>query len=214
MKLSLIIIPLFAFLAIIVMGAIGSGLRETNPSSSGLLMILTMSMVYIPIIICSIISAKYAKRLNRSPAAWVLANIFLPFISPIILAITKPLNPPTPYTAPMPIETDRQQKEEITEDSIGKIQGFCEKCTLETTDEIPGNINSVNGIGTMLMGTRWSQKGLNPCPQCQSVVQIKWFTFGFGIKPLGTYRIRYLKQGIMNSKFFGRRLKNDQYRLR
>ena len=88
-------------------------------------------------------------------------------------------------------------------------EGFCEKCISQTTDEHPGTVYSLNAIGTMLMGTRWNPKGLDPCPDCGSVVQKKWYTFGVGIKPLGTYRILYLKKGLMESDFLGRRLKDD-----
>lgn len=87
--------------------------------------------------------------------------------------------------------------------------GFCEKCLSETTDEFPGTISSVNAIGTMLMGSRWNPKGIDPCPNCGSVIQKKWITFGVGIIALGTYRILYFKKGITESDFIGRRLKND-----
>jgi len=60
-----------------------------------------------------------------------------------------------------------------------------------------------------LMGTRWSSRGLDPCPACGSVVQGKWSTFGFGVTKLGSYRILYTKRGITKTRYFGRRLLSD-----
>ena len=88
-------------------------------------------------------------------------------------------------------------------------EGFCSTCLSETTDEAPGKVYSLNAIGTMLMGTRWNPKGTQLCPNCGSVVQQKWVTFGVGIVPLGTYRILYLRKGFMENDFVGRRLRND-----
>jgi hypothetical protein len=44
------------------------------------------------------------------------------------------------------------------------------------------------------------------------VIQQKWMTFGIGLAPLGTYRILYLRKGLMESDFLGRRLKDDPVR--
>ena len=60
------------------------------------------------------------------------------------------------------------------------------------------------------MGTRWNPKGTQLCPNCGSqCISKKWVTFGVGIVPLGTYRILYLRKGLMESDFVGRRLRND-----
>ena len=91
-----------------------------------------------------------------------------------------------------------------------KLQdGFCERCLAQTIEESPGTVYSLNGIGTMLMGSRWRVKGKEECLDCGSVIQHKWMTFGIGIAPLGTYRILYLRQGLMESDFLGRRLRDD-----
>ena len=213
MKWSLIIIPLAAFGSIIVLASVSAASGGSATATSRTMMGITLAVIYGSIILCAIISARYARRLNRSAGGWVLANIFLPFISPIALGMAKPAPAPAPYSPPAGNESSAPGQSQ-DERAVMELEGFCEQCIRETTDESPGNVSATNGIGTMLMGTRWSQKGLHPCPRCGSVIQTKWVTFGFGIKPLGTYRIRYLKKGFINSRFFGRRLKNDPCRIR
>jgi uncharacterized RDD family membrane protein YckC len=101
-----------------------------------------------------------------------------------------------------------------TKQQFAMSVGFCDRCIAQTTSETPGNIHSVNGIGTMLSASRWYSKEADRCSQCGSVVQIKWISFGVGLKPLGTYRVLYVKKGVSGftaSRFFARRLANDPF---
>lgn len=62
--------------------------------------------------------------------------------------------------------------------------GFCHRCWTETTDESPGWLVRVLGIGPMLLVDR------DPCPDCGSFVARKWFCVVLPIVPLGWYRVR------------------------
>ena len=79
----------------------------------------------------------------------------------------------------------------------------------QTADESTGTLYTLNGIGTMLSGTRWNPRGLAPCPSCGSVIQIKWFGIAFGIRALGTYRVLYTRPEAFSGRFIARRLKDD-----
>jgi len=208
-KLLLIFIPILSLCGLIATAILTS---EPGQPPSDFSTICGLSMLFAPLIICTVLSITYAKHLNRSPFVWGLAAFFFPHFAPIILAFVKPLNKPSINRFETDNQNNQRIEDDITDDSIGQIQGFCEDCISETTDESPGNANTINGIGTMLMGTRFFQKGLNPCSKCHSVIQTKWFTIGFGVNPLGTYRILYTKKGIITDKYHGRRLKNDPYR--
>ena len=43
-------------------------------------------------------------------------------------------------------------------------------------------------------------------------VQQTWMAFGIGVKPLGTYRILYLRKDLMEDDLLSRRLKADPVR--
>ena len=64
---------------------------------------------------------------------------------------------------------------------------FCANCVAETTMEGPGDMRTVNGIGTVLRGDD------RRCPTCHSVAQQKWFQFiVLPVIPMDRYRILYL----------------------
>src|ERR1700730_5141303 len=46
---------------------------------------------------------------------------------------------------------------------------FCEYCVAETTDETPGDISTLNGIGRQFYGSA------APCPECASVIRTLWW---------------------------------------
>ena len=80
-------------------------------------------------------------------------------------------------------------------------EGFCQECLAQTTDESPGFVFTINWLGIRLLG------GGDPCPACGSIVQRKWICLVMPIVPLGRYRVVYLGQGFMSTRFVGRRLK-------
>lgn len=212
-KFLLIILPLISLISITL--GVYLTKRPSFVSSSSEIddfgPIMFLSLLYIPIMVCWVLSGVYAKKLKRSVPGWVMGSFFLPIIVPFILAFKKPIkiysieNQQTPNMGST--EQRKYNNDENENDAIDF--GFCKKCIEETTPESPGNVNTLNGVGTMLMGSRWSQKGKKPCPECSSVIQTKWVTFGIGLFTMGTYRILYTKKGILTSKFYGRRLKSD-----
>lgn len=61
---------------------------------------------------------------------------------------------------------------------------YCQACLQQTSDESPGDMNRMNGIGRGFGGA--GQR----CPRCRSVVRRVWFTFFFvPLIPLGQYRV-------------------------
>lgn len=154
------------------------------------------------------LSGVLAAQTGRSILGWIFLATFVPIIGPIILASLRSrmrLDSASSPVAAAPRGADTAARLDPT-DNPG---GFCPRCLSETTDETPGNMNTFNGIGTTLMGTRWRTRGLHLCPACGSVVQTKWVAFGFGVKPLGTYRVIYTKRGLTTSRLFARRLRDD-----
>ena len=65
--------------------------------------------------------------------------------------------------------------------------GFCERCTLATTEASAGGTFVMNGFGTRLYGSS------EPCGICGSVQQTKFVTALYvPLIPLGAYRVKYL----------------------
>ncbi len=176
------------------------------PARFGMIVILAF------IIASAILSGFLSHRLGRAVPLWVIGALFVPIFCPLILAFLNKV-PNTSYTPPArtSVEAGPVQAADAPDGTVPAftVQGFCQRCVAETTDESPGSVSTINGIGTALQGTRWKSKGLDPCPYCGSVVQQKWRMFGFPVKPLGSYRILYVKQGLLGSRYYGRRLKND-----
>jgi hypothetical protein len=196
-------------IALFAVIAIGAGIAiagEALPriGADRRIALLLTSAFFLPWIVQAVLAGVLAGKLNRNSAGWVIGSIFLPFIVPFFLVFMKGKEPAMKSRPPVSaaIATDPEFKG-------FNEQGFCWRCVGETSEEAPGNVSSFNGIGTALMGTRWTTRGLDPCPACGSVVQSKWRTFGFGISKIGTYRIIYTKRGFTSSRFFGRRLLSD-----
>lgn len=80
--------------------------------------------------------------------------------------------------------------------------GFCQKCCAQTTDESPGNTQTINLVfGNRLMGH------LDRCNICGSVLQAIWFWFVIPIFPIGKYRVIYLERGMFTGRYIGRKLR-------
>ena len=86
-------------------------------------------------------------------------------------------------------------------------KGFCEKCIAETTEQSVGGGTRFNGIGTAL-GVPYRK---SKCPECNSVIQQKWFYLLFPLLPRGKFRIIMVrdkqKLGEQTHFFLSRRLK-------
>lgn len=76
--------------------------------------------------------------------------------------------------------------------------GFCRRCREETEPTSSGSVATLNGVGTRLLG------GRGRCRVCDSVVQTKYFCFGFPLVPLGRYRVRY----VTPTEYLSRRLRD------
>ncbi len=202
LRIPLAVIQILSFGALIAVTELAPGAgRGADPGARNWIMAAFLGSI----VVSAVLSGILAVRLKRAAPVWVIGSIFIPFLVPFILAFMKEA-PDARYVAP-----DRSasaQPQGGTAPAFNE-QGFCARCVSETTDESPGSVSTTNGIGTALQGTRWREKGLDPCPVCGSVVQQKWRMFGWGVKPLGTYRILYVRGGIFSKRYFGRRLKAD-----
>ncbi len=91
---------------------------------------------------------------------------------------------------------------------IALQQGFCEVCLAQTTDESPGNLRQINGIGT---SWGFDLGGKDKCPTCGSVVKTKWFCFIFPLVPTDKFRVLSIqnKQSLTGSRdrFLARKVK-------
>jgi hypothetical protein len=76
---------------------------------------------------------------------------------------------------------------------------FCATCVAESTEETPGNVSTVNGIGRTFYGKA------EPCATCGSVVRTLWWTLiSVPVIPRGSYR--YLAHPKLGSaRFWARR---------
>jgi len=212
LKIALVVLQLVPLVALVALATVTSGNHSGTPAEDDVVA-GALVIVYAPMLASGVVGGILASRMKRSVLGWVLACVFLPLIGPLVLVSRKP--PGELGRAREPAAVSASPAADGSGAVIGTASnpaGFCDRCLAETTDESTGNVTAVNGIGTMLMGTRWRAKGLHPCPVCGSVVQTKWATFGVGIKPLGTYRVLYTKQGLTTSRFFSRRLRCDPVR--
>jgi len=94
--------------------------------------------------------------------------------------------------------------------------GFCKKCMEETTDESAGRIYTLNGIGTTLRSASSELDDYDECPNCGSIVLLKWFSFVKPIFPIDRYRYLPLSRwkGITDrsKEFIARRIKLNPLR--
>jgi len=78
---------------------------------------------------------------------------------------------------------------------------FCTRCVEATSDETPGDISTINGIGRQFYG------GAEPCPECASVIRTLWWTFvSMPVIPLGSYRYKTAEESGMRARFWCRKL--------
>jgi hypothetical protein len=205
LKIILVVLQGVPLVAVLVLAAATSAGRTGAPAGDGVVA-AALAIVYIPYLASVALTGLLASRMKRSVLGWVFAALFLPIVGPLILVSRRSPDRPSPAAAP----TDHSHVVPASAaDPAHNSGGFCTRCLSETTVETPGNMTTFNGIGTALMGTRWRTRGLQECAACGSVVQTKWFTFGFGVKPLGTYRVIYTKRGQTTSRLFARRLRDD-----
>ncbi len=75
--------------------------------------------------------------------------------------------------------------------------GFCSECVADSTEQTPGNISTVNGVGRMFYG------GAEPCAKCGSVVRTLWWTFAsLPLIPRGSYRYKTVSDDKFRKKTF------------
>jgi hypothetical protein len=78
---------------------------------------------------------------------------------------------------------------------------FCEHCIAETTDETPGDISTLNGIGRQFYGSA------APCPECASVIRTLWWTLvSLPVVPLASYRYKTSEEHGTRARFWCRKL--------
>ncbi len=84
-------------------------------------------------------------------------------------------------------------------------KGFCEHCMAESTEDTPGDVSTVNGVGRKFYG------GAKPCPNCGSVIRTLWWTLvDVPIIPRGSYRYKTITDNeIGMSRFWTRRTKTQ-----
>ncbi len=107
------------------------------------------------------------------------------------------------WGSPKP-EQPQRFGESLALDELNFIRqtGFCRRCYAATTDESPGSTFTINVLfGFRFLG--WSGE----CPRCESVERTLWFLFVIPLLPLGKYRIKYVTEGLLNSRYIGRALK-------
>ena len=67
-----------------------------------------------------------------------------------------------------------------------RYPGFCQSCEAATKPEGAGSTYTLNGIGTTLYGSK------DPCPECGSKIQTKWFCVIFiPLIPISKYRTKW-----------------------
>ena len=85
--------------------------------------------------------------------------------------------------------------------SVASREIFCEHCVAETTDETPGDVSTINGIGRKFYGSA------APCPECASVIRTLWWTVvEVPVVPLASYRYKTSEEGVSRSRFWCRKL--------
>jgi len=80
-----------------------------------------------------------------------------------------------------------------------RYPGYCKACQAATTPRVAGSMTTINGIGTSLYGAK------DPCPECGSAIQTKFFVFFFiPLIPLGKFRTKWTCPG----QYLSRRVKS------
>jgi hypothetical protein len=78
---------------------------------------------------------------------------------------------------------------------------FCVSCVTATSDETPGDVSTLNGIGRQFYGSA------EPCPECASVIRTLWWTVvDVPLIPLGSYRYKTAEDRVMRARFGCRKL--------
>jgi len=78
---------------------------------------------------------------------------------------------------------------------------FCESCVAETTDETPGYVSTLNGIGRQFYGSA------APGPECASVIRTLWWTLvSLPVVPLASYRYKTSEEHGTRARFWCRKL--------
>ncbi len=78
---------------------------------------------------------------------------------------------------------------------------FCAHCVAETNDKTPGNVSTLNGFGRKFYG------GAQPCLECSSVIRTLWWcVVDLPIIPLGSYRYKTAREGVMREQYWSRKL--------
>jgi hypothetical protein len=80
--------------------------------------------------------------------------------------------------------------------------GFCASCRSQTTDESPGNTQTVNFVfGTRLIGHD------DVCPVCGSVEQMLWIMLIIPLVPCGKFRVLYQNKDMRSTRYISRKVR-------
>jgi hypothetical protein len=83
--------------------------------------------------------------------------------------------------------------------------GFCQNCNSSTTPDSAGSTFTLNGIGTKIYG------GKDPCPECASTIQTKWFVVLFiPLIPIAKYRTKWCTPGRYISRKVNKKFVTQQ----
>jgi len=86
-----------------------------------------------------------------------------------------------------------------------RYPGFCQNCNSSTTSDSAGSTFTLNGIGTKIYG------GKDPCPECASTIQTKWFVVLFiPLIPIAKYRTKWCTPGRYISRKVNKKLVTQQ----
>jgi len=100
-----------------------------------------------------------------------------------------------------PGSTGRGQPAPQQSRSVASRGIFCVHCSAETTDETPGDVSTINGIGRQFYGSA------APCPECASVVRTLWWTVAHvPLVPLASYRYKTAEERVTRARFWCRKL--------
>jgi hypothetical protein len=85
--------------------------------------------------------------------------------------------------------------------SVTSREIFCDHCVAETTDQTPGDVSTLNGIGRKFYGSAAA------CPECASVIRTLWWTLvEVPVVPLASYRYKTSDEGVSRARFWCRKL--------
>jgi hypothetical protein len=106
---------------------------------------------------------------------------------------------PAPQIQPRPVaqrQSAPQPPRTVTSRGV-----FCAQCVAETTDQTPGDVSTLNGIGRQFYGSA------EPCPECASVVRTLWWTLvSLPVVPLASYRYKTAEELGTRARFWCRKL--------